>query len=91
MSTASLVTGWAKIATVDQVGQVTCAAAGQTADVVNALVSAANSLIFVSMATDDATAKSVVVSAQTDGQFTVKFNAAPTGQVKVNYLILGIN
>lgn len=91
MATASIVTGWAKVAVVNQVGQAVCAAGGQTADVVNALVSAANSIVIVSLASDDATAKSVVVSAQIDGQFTVKFNAAPTGQVKVNFVILGLS
>lgn len=91
MPTPNLLTAWATLATVDQVGSVACPAAGQTVVVPNAIVTAAASLVMLQLATDDATAKSCVVSAQANGSFTIKFNAAPTADVVVNYYIIGLS
>lgn len=69
-------------------GSVQFAAAAQTLVVTNSLVTA-NSIIIPSVMSDDATAKSCVVSAIGAGSFTLKLNAAATAQTKVAFLVVG--
>lgn len=84
--TNAIVTGAAVIN--KPAGSVLFAAAAQTLVVTNSLVTA-NSIIIPTVSGDDATAKSVVVSAQGAGSFTLKLNAAATAQLKVNFQVIG--
>jgi hypothetical protein len=68
-------------------GFVNFAAAAQTLVVTNYLVDG-NSLIIPVVLTDDATAKSCIISAQSVGSFTLKLNAAATAETKVGFLML---
>lgn len=68
-------------------GSVLFAAAAQTIVVTNNLITAL-SQIMAQIQGDDTTAKSVVISAQAAGSFTLKLNAAATAQLKVSFFIL---
>lgn len=68
-------------------GSVNFAAAEQTLVVTNGLVTT-NSIILLTLMTDDGTAKSAVVSASSAGSFTIKLNAAATAETKVCFLVL---
>lgn len=70
-------------------GMVRIAAAGQTVVVTNSLVDT-SSLIIPFLLTDDATAKSCVVSARAVGSFTLKLNAAATAEVKIGFLVMPV-
>lgn len=67
-------------------GRVNFAAAAQTLVVTDSQVTT-TSLIFLTVSTDDTTAKSAVVSAQSAGSFTIKLNAAATSETAVNFFI----
>lgn len=68
-------------------GSVLFAAAAQTLVVTNSIVDA-SSLIIPVVLGDDATGKSVVVSAIGAGTFTLKLNAAATTQLRVGFLVM---
>lgn len=70
-------------------GTVKIAAAGQTVVLTSDKIDA-NTLIFPVLLTDDATAKSVVVSAQAAGSATFKLNAAATGEVVIAFFMLPV-
>ncbi len=68
-------------------GSVNFAASAQTLVVTNSLVTT-SSLIFLTINTDDATAKSAIISAQSAGSFTIKLNVAATAETKVGFLVI---
>jgi hypothetical protein len=73
--------------TIDKVaGSVNIAAAGTAVTVTNACVST-NSLIYCTLATVDATAKSAVAVAGS-GSFVITLNAAATAEVRVNWFVI---
>ncbi len=69
-------------------GTIKIAAAGQTVILTSDKIKDANTLIIPFLLSDDATAKSVVVSARGAGSCTFKLNAAATGTVEIGFFIL---
>lgn len=65
-------------------GVVQFAAAAQTLTLTNSMIKDADSIIFLQLLTDDATAKSVVVTPAA-GSAIIKLNAAATGICKVAF------
>lgn len=65
-------------------GVVQFAAAAQTLTLTNSMIKNANSIMFLQVLTDDATAKSVVATPAA-GSAIIKLNAAATGIVKVAF------
>jgi hypothetical protein len=74
--------------TIDKpLGRVNFAASAQTLVVTNSFVTTASN-IQATIKTDDTTAKSVVVSAQSAGSFTLKLNAAATAETAVDFFVI---
>lgn len=71
-------------------GSVNFAATAQTLVVTNSIATT-SSLIFLTIMTDDTTAKSAVISALSAGSFTIKLNAAATAETKVAFHIINPN
>jgi hypothetical protein len=88
LATAMSVAGASGDVTINKsAGQVQFAIAGQTLTLTNSVIEA-DSLVFCSVATDDATAKSAIGVVAAAGAATIKLNAAATAITKVNFLVI---